>query len=372
MANEEQLAIINRSVDLWNDWRANHAHVRPDLRGADLRGADLQWADLSQADLSEADLVGVRLVGADLREADLYTTNACEANLREANLRGAGLVGADLSRAELVGAELVGAHMVRAIMVEAQLRRADLRGADLRGADLRGADLRGADLRHTLLVDTGLEYAKLSGSAVYGVSAWNVRLEGAEQADLSINQPDEPNITVDNLEVAQFLYLMLHNDKIRDVIDTLTSKVVLILGRFTPERKRVLDTLRDELRSRNYVPVLFDFEGPSSHNFTETVTLLARMARFIIADLTEPSSIPKELEAIVPHVHVPVQPLIAEGTRPYAMFADYRLYSWVLNTCRYASLDGLIASMGEDVIAPVEAKVIELRRLRQSDDGTAT
>ena len=40
--------------------------------------------------------------------------------------------------------------------------------------------------------------------------------------------------------------------------------VVLILGRFSAERKLVLDALRDELRKseRNYVPVVFDFEQP--------------------------------------------------------------------------------------------------------------
>jgi hypothetical protein len=27
-------------------------------------------------------------------------------------------------------------------------------------------------------------------------------------------------VTVDNIEVAQFVYLLLHNEKIRDVIDT--------------------------------------------------------------------------------------------------------------------------------------------------------
>jgi len=55
---------------------------------------------------------------------------------------------------------------------------------------------------------------------------------------LIITPPNEPEITVDNIEVAQFIYLMLYNQKIRDVIDTITSKVVLILGRFTPERKQ--------------------------------------------------------------------------------------------------------------------------------------
>jgi len=91
------------------------------------------------------------------------------------------------------------------------------------------------------------------------VSAWRLKLEGAKQQNLVITRADELAITVDNIEVAQFIYLMLHNQKIRDVIDTITSKVVLILGRFTDERKAVLDALREELRKRNYLPILFDF-----------------------------------------------------------------------------------------------------------------
>jgi hypothetical protein len=130
---------------------------------------------------------------------------------------------------------------------------------------------------------------------------------------MHIRQRDEPQITVDNIEVAQFIYLLLHNEKIRDVIDSITSKAVLILSRFTAERKAVLDALREKLRKCDYLPILFDFELPKRQNITETVTLLARMARFIIADLTDPSSIPHELQAIIPSVRVPVQPLLLEA-----------------------------------------------------------
>jgi hypothetical protein len=106
-----------------------------------------------------------------------------------------------------------------------------------------------------------------------------VGLESIKQQNLIITPENEPEITVDNVEVAQFVYLLLHNEKIRDVIDTITSKAVLILGRFTEDRKAVLDALREELRQRNYLPVLFDFEKPHSRNTDETITLLARMAR---------------------------------------------------------------------------------------------
>ena len=167
---------------------------------------------------------------------------------------------------------------------------------------------------------------------------------------------------MDNLEVAQFIYLLLNNEKIRDVIDTITSKAVLILGRFTEERKAILDALRDTLRQRNYLPILFDFDKPASRDLTETVSTLAHMSRFIIADITEPKSIPQELYAIVPDLAVPVQPLLLHGSSgEYALFQDLRKYPWVLTTYEYTDLDSLLASLEEKVISPAEVKAEEFR-----------
>jgi hypothetical protein len=192
-----------------------------------------------------------------------------------------------------------------------------------------------------------------------------LELSGAIQTNLIITPPGEPAITVDNLEVAQFIYLLLNNEKVRSVIDTITTKVVLILGRFTPERKAILDAIRDELRKRNYLPVLLDFEKPASRDLTETVRTLAHLARFIIADITEPRSIPQELQAIVPDLAVPVQPLLLEGsTGEYGMFQDLRKYDWVLEVHRYDSLEGLLASLGDKVITPAEAKAKEWEKRR--------
>jgi len=164
------------------------------------------------------------------------------------------------------------------------LRRADLREAYLSEAYLSEADLSEADLTYASLVDADITNANLTDCYIYGVSAWGLKLsDKTEQRNLIITRTDEPEITVDNIEVAQFIYLMLNNQKIREVIDTITSKVVLILGRFADERKAVLDALRDELRKRDYLPILFDFDKPASRTTDETITLLARMARFVIA-----------------------------------------------------------------------------------------
>jgi Pentapeptide repeats (8 copies) len=226
---------------------------------------------------------------------------------------------------------------------------------NLSGANLSRAELYGAALRRT-----NLENANLTGCKVYGISVWDARLEGATQSNLLITRVGERAITVDNLEVAQLIYLLLNNAKIRQVIDTITSKVVLILGRFTPERKVLLDALRQELRKRDYLPVLFDFDKPSSRDITETVRTLAHMARFVIADITDAKSIPQELMAIVPNLpSVPIQPLLLESQQEYGMFEHLRRYSWVLEPVLYRNQEALLTELDRKVIAPAEAKVNE-------------
>jgi hypothetical protein len=147
------------------------------------------------------------------------------------------------------------------------------------------------------------------------------------------------------------------------VIDTITSKVVLILGRFTPERKAVLDAMREELRHRDYLPVLFDFEKTVHRDLTETVSTLAHMARFVIADITDAKSIPQELLAIVPNLpSIPIQPLLLASQQEYGMFEHFRRFPWVLEPFVYEDQDRLITALTERVIGPAETKAQEQTR----------
>jgi hypothetical protein len=277
------------------------------------------------------------------------------AHLEGAELGDANLQGANLERADLRGADLRGANLQ-----EAHLQRADLGYADLAGADVCQANLSAANLAGSILIRTNLEGADLTGCRVYGVSVWGVNLRGTVQSDLVITAADEADITVDNIEVAQFIYLLLNNQRIRQVIDTITSKVVLILGRFTPARKTILDAMRQELRARDYLPVLFDFEKPANRDQTETISTLAHMARFVIADITDAKSIPQELMKIVPTLpSVPVQPLLLASKREWGMFRDLQRYPWVLAPVRYNDQKELLAELSEKVIMPAEAKVSE-------------
>jgi pentapeptide repeat protein len=329
---DEHLRTLAEGVKRWNEWRQENPEVRPLLYGAKLRGKDLRAINLANANL----------IGADLKD-----TNLTSANFHEANLGGADLTGATLAKANLCRTDLFRAKMMHA----------DLTSANLQGTHLAKTDFAGADLVHC---------------RIYGLAAWDLNLdESTKQRDLEIvyekdsETPDGRRelgrVVVDDLRVAQFIYLLLHNRNIRDVIDTVSSKAVLILGRFRPEeRKAVLDALRNRLRT-DYVPILFDFDKPSNRDFTETIKVLAGLSRFIIADITNPRAAPLEMGATIPDYMVPFVPIIQAGEEPFKMFLDLQQkYDWVLDVLEYDSVTNLLAVLDRAVIRPALEKADQI------------
>jgi uncharacterized protein YjbI with pentapeptide repeats len=415
MANAEQLALLKAGVEGWNKWRKEDNWKTPVelseadlgkanlfgayLREANLRNAHLMEADLTRADLSKAKLIEANLSEANLSRADLSGADLTQAKLNKADLSPAILKEANLTRASLNGVKLMGtifrranlsqanlfrvrftmtdlseanlseANLIEADFTEVNLRGANLSGAQLHRANLNSADLRGANLSRAKLISASLvgakiNNAKISESFVYGVNVWDIEGEFKEQKDLIITPGQGSAITVDNIEIAQFIYLILNNKKIRDVINTLTSKTVLILGRFAiSERKQILDALRNKLREYDLLPIVFDFDRPTDKDFTETIRTLAGMCYFVIADVTNPKSSPLELQATVPDYQIPFVPIIQEGEYPFAMMVDLqKKYNWVLDTISYDSLETLLEILKPHIIDPA----IEMRnKLRQ-------
>lgn len=290
-----------RRVDLSGADLGTHSLGHVKLRGATLERVRVRGffkaADFRHARLAGADLQGVQFLGADLREADL-----AGADLRGASFEHARLDGCKMDAAT----QLAGARFVGASLTQARLAGADFSGCDLRDCSLVDADLRGTSLR---------------GARVYGCSAWGLKLDDDPalrrrlHADLSIDPAGGPLPSAPSLELAQFISLLLHNPKLRDVIDAVNTRGVLILGRFTPERMAVLQALREALAARGWYPMLFDFAPPTERDTRETAKVLAGLSAFIVADVTEASSVPLELETLVSDYTLPVV-IVAEKARP--------------------------------------------------------
>ncbi|MFN2453255.1 MAG: pentapeptide repeat-containing protein [Pyrinomonadaceae bacterium] len=317
MANSQHLDILMQGVDVWNKWREENHRLRPDLSGASLGGAYLRRAYLRNVNLS----------GADLHTA----------NLQKATLSKSDLSNADLSNAKL-------------------------RSAYLRKANLAGANLSKSDLTNANLVDSNIDEANLEGCTIYGVSAWNVEGFPLSQSNLIITRENESVITVDDLEVAQFIYLLLNHKKLRNVINSVTERGVLLLGRFGDGGINILQALSAKLREFNYLPIIFDFERPRDRDYTETIKTLASLSRFVIADLSGPS-VPQELYATVPHFKIPFVPIIEAGRKKYSMFTDLLGYPWVIQPVEFTTIQNLTDILLANIVTPAEERARQRQEL---------
>ncbi len=193
MANPEQVEILRQGVKVWNQWRKDNPHVRPDLKNeylggmdlsvvnfhgtelsrVNLSGTDLSYADLREALISEAILSGANLIKARLINAYLFGTD-----LSDANLTGAYLGRADLRKANLTKANINGADMTMATLINANLSYARLLGANLREANLTMATLKAADIREASLRATRLIRANLDGANLTKAHLWESQRSG--------------------------------------------------------------------------------------------------------------------------------------------------------------------------------------------------
>jgi uncharacterized protein YjbI with pentapeptide repeats len=379
-------ALQRRAPRLWNRWREAHPRIRPDLRGVVLSGRALPGLDLTRARLDAAvlrrtDLNGAWLTGASLRGADLERADLSWAHAERVDLSGAGLRGASLRKGRFGGViGLGGTSFVHANLREADFTRAKLAGADLSEADLTrtlldGADLSGAVLGNAVLDGTSFLGASLREAQVYGALIRRVRTDDrTDQRSLDVDVHvvwDRRHGKIvefteaDDIHVAQFHDIVDEHGSVAKLLAATTKRVVLILGRFLPRRKRVLDRLAEALRNRGKVAVIFDFPGPQDREISDTVRFIAGMAQFVVVDMTKASSVPLELQATIPDLMIPVLPIVESGKEIFAMFSDLqRRYFWIQPPVSYKDADDLVRHVDEAIIARAERAADEIRKRR--------
>ncbi|MFZ2456695.1 MAG: pentapeptide repeat-containing protein [Candidatus Altiarchaeia archaeon] len=373
MASKEQLKILSKGVDVWNSWREDNPKIPINLTSLTLFGESSGICNLGDKITEIPSMLCDELDGINLRNANLSSMFITNVDIKEADLSDANLSFSTLNNVNLIDAKFNRTHLEATNMLNVNLTRAELSNVQLStarliGVNLSHANLTNGDLKCASLIQTDVSNSIFTGCAVYGISAWDLKGIPQDQSSLRITAECNNAITVENLEVAQFIYLLINNKKIRDIVDSITSKLVLILGRFTPERKKVLDFIKRELRKYGYVPVLFDFEKPFNRDFTETVRTLAHLSKFILVDVSDARSVPQELQAIIPDLQVPVKPLRDDSMEEYGLFSDFQKYPWVLKSSSYASIESLASFFKSEVIEPCESKFkeIQLDRLKKA------
>jgi hypothetical protein len=284
---------------------------------------------------------GTELVGIDLSGVDLTGADLRRLNLRDAKFH-------EKSGKEIKESFLAHARLSNCDLTNATFKDADLHGASFRHSTLTNATFKGCNLRHANFTAAKVGDARFINCDAYGAGLWNttgdpkkvtLRLS-ATKADREHKdtRAEEDFVVATHLESAAFLYLLADNERISAAFDGLTEKVVLILGSFKNGGKARLQDMKHQLRGQ-YAPILFDFPPPGCRSLTETIGALAHMSYFVIADLTNASSVPQELSHIVPFLpSVPIVPVLCDS-QPYSMFEHWLRYSWVADPVWYGVND---------------------------------
>lgn len=157
MANEEQLRILKKGVEAWNEWRKENSTTKVDLSGADLSGVHLTGVDLRDARLTRVDFRDSNLQKARLSLANLSRATFIGASLNQANLKETRLSGTILINADLRDADLSSAYLHKTI-----LAKSDLSGAYFYKAHFSEAYLNESRFTNTAFADTTLGATDLS------------------------------------------------------------------------------------------------------------------------------------------------------------------------------------------------------------------
>lgn len=395
----------------WNRWRRENMKIRPNLRGIDASGLNLAGANLEdtiltdailcRTDLRKSNLSKANLTGANLSLACLTKSKCHDAILKRANLNHADLSWARFQNAEFRSADLSHADlsngkfpdtsfMGEALLCCANLEHADFKRARLYGANLTGAyllstNLDGADLRRATL-----DLASLLGTSFRGAKLSQVSAMGVVARDIDTNTKTvqshirpgiirfrhrtnpresvvEEEIAFHSLGTASFESELYGPESIRHLIDAGSSSIVLILGRFEKRRRQALAELEDYLRWRLYKPRVFDFQPPPNKELIDIVRFIAAMSEFVIVDLTDPQSVPLEIQVIGPDTMIPIVPIVQSRVRVFTMFEDLlRRYFWILRPIRYTNMRELLQfpNFEDAVIERVACVKKEIQRRR--------
>jgi hypothetical protein len=341
--NPEQ--VIVQGAVAWNKWQEQNK--------SPVHFARPHWYDCRNANgiqvkgRNKLDFSGMHLANASIQHA--FSEGL---NFRNAKIVDCHFEEGDFSRADFSGTTFMNTKFNKTIFTDSVFA-----GSAFHNCNLNRVNLANANFCVKEIVET----------VVYGVSAWDLKTnDEMKQSNLIIEKTYELYsdiiargqipLMVDDIELAQFVYYLSRHKKMRNMINILNSKGALLLGQFKDGGLDRLYKLRDWLKARNYIPMIFDFDRPDSLDYTETVITMAGLSKVIFADLSG-ESVPQELHATMTNFQKPVITYSQKGA--YSMFKDLKRKNPYAFELEYTDEQDLFSKM-ENTLKDVERSHLQI------------
>lgn len=296
----------------WDDWKAANATSLGFFNDQIDSIRDPDWHGSFNKGASAYDFSGIHFKDVSIHKAfaeGLHIQNAVFENVYFDD--------GDFSRANFTNCQFINTKFNKTIFTH---------------ANFEGATFVNCNLNRINLTNTNFKVKEIRETVVYGIAAWDIEIsEDSLQSKLVIEKTynlyseiiEEGRIPlmVDNIELAQFIYYLSNHKKMRDTLNILNKRGVLLLGKFKDGGLARLYKLRDWFSEQNYLPMIFDFDRPASLDYTETVITLSGLSKLVVADLSG-NSVPQELHAILSNFLKPI--IVYHDEAPYSMLKDLK------------------------------------------------
>ena len=270
MIDHDTLELLSKSsAASWNNWRKSNEFSPLDLSNANLSNRFLNEFDFSYCNLINTSFKNSELKKAAFKNSDISYAEFSESNLSDAyfldtlSLRtqfnyslfrntkfqnfdaiSADFTGSKLHNVSIDSSKIDFCIFEAAIFENTTISKTSLMVSSFYKTDLSYSKFLDCRFKGSLFIKTNVEQSTFENCNIFGISCWKISGTPRLTKNLNISDYKEPPITLDNLENAQFLYLLLSNSRIPSVIDSLTTKIVLILGRFSDQQNSILDLIR--------------------------------------------------------------------------------------------------------------------------------
>lgn len=315
MTQDDPSQILMQGPKIWNAWRERNPgpihFAKPHWYDSPGVG-DLQVKGMNRINFSGMNLSSISVSGAFAEGLNLQGSVFEDSHFEEGDFSRANFSGATFRNTKFNKTILTGAFFDDATFVNCNLNRVNLVGASF-------------------------HIKEITETVVYGIAAWDMQTsDDMKQSKLVIEktyalysdliQQGKVPMMVDDIELAQFVYYLSNHKKIRDALNILNDRGVLLLGRFKDGGLERLYSMREWFQGKGYMAMIFDFLRPDNLSLTETVVTMAGLSKFVVVDLSG-SSIPAELQSILSQIKKPV---LAFGD-PYALFPDLADQTYVIS-----------------------------------------
>jgi len=299
-------------VDLRGRWEDNKKLVRKLI---DYASNDKDWTELIGDILCKDSRKNVRSFKhyknpPDLRMINLDELDISDITLRNANLLKATFFRSQANRLKFIDCYAMDTKWAKATMFDSIFENIDFRHSNFSNVNLSNSKFINCNLSHCYFSkailqnvcfhNTNLTYSNFSEADIdnssfdtvklYGSSLWDIKYNKINCRNIDLSKLGNDSVVSDDIRLAPLIHL-LEDDKLADIIGSLKSNTVVILGSdSSSESMNVLNKIGERAKEWGLTPIIIknikDTEGQS---FTQKAIMYSLLAKFVIIENSKAS-----------------------------------------------------------------------------------